>query len=222
MPLPLPTRYIDIRTGQLLSGLGGLPAAPFVFSQGDIFTLPIGFCEGATDKGDLATGTGTATIATTLRARPGGDILAQSTSYTYAAAIASLAVNLNTTELDDYFSEIVPFGSASMVFEVRVTLSGQVFAYYSAACAVLRSIYGEGGGATAAAAGGWVPAFTTQAALLAIATTTIATGTIIQGTISGVFMTVQLADGSQTTGGGYYRPDDYNASTNQRVWVQLQ
>lgn len=222
MPLPLPTLYLDISNGTLRAGLGGLPAAPLVFSQGDIFTLPLGFCEGATDKGNAVTGTGTATINTTLRAAVGGTLLAAGSSYTYAATIASLAINLNTGALDTYFENYVPGASAQMYFEVRVTLSGQVISYYSGRVTVMRSVYWEGGTTPATLAGGWTPAFTTQAGLLALTTTETATGTILQGTIGGAFVTVQFAAGSQTTGGGYYRPDDYNASSNQRVWVQLQ
>jgi len=221
MSLPLPTRYIDIRTGLLYDSAGGLQSGQLIFQQGGVFVLPVKFCDNTTDQTDSVTGTGTATIATTLRASVGGVVLASSTAYTYGSATASLSLNFNTAELAAYFTSTVPGDMATMRLEIRVTLSGQVMAYYSSPVTVMRSVY-DGTTATSVLAGGVVLAFTTQAQLTAISTVTASTNTVLQGTISGAFVTVQLAAGSQSTGSGYYRPDDYNASTNQRVWVQLQ
>ncbi len=63
--------------------------------------------------------------------------------------------------------------------------------------------------------------FTTQAELLAIATAGHTLNYWIAGTLNGAFVVIQIVAGSQDTGGGYYRPNDYNALTNAVVWQQL-
>lgn len=63
--------------------------------------------------------------------------------------------------------------------------------------------------------------FTDTASLLALRTAGLASGIVARGTISGAIIEVQLLDGNQETGGSYWRPVDWIAGVNQRVWVQL-
>jgi hypothetical protein len=64
-------------------------------------------------------------------------------------------------------------------------------------------------------------AFTSIATLQAIVTVGLTLNCGLLGTFGGGSAQVQLISGNQTTGGGYIRPNDYNASTNAVVWVQI-
>lgn len=70
---------------------------------------------------------------------------------------------------------------------------------------------------TAAIPGGFVPAFTSLAELQAIVTDDeLVTGFAVPGVIGGALVYYRLlADGTGT------RPNDYNASTNNRSWHQI-
>jgi hypothetical protein len=222
MSLPLPTYYIDIGTGQMLAGLGGFPVGNLAFTSSDVLALPIGFCDGSTDKGDLVTGTGTATITISVKAAPGGTLLAQSAGYTYATPIATVVMSLFTSELAAYFTANVPGSSAQFYMEVKVAAAsgGNVRSYWFGSITILRSVSG-GTTPTGYIPGSTVPSFTTQAELLAIATVGSVLYVLLTGTINGALVTVQLIASTNTTGGGYYRPNDYNASTNAVAWQQL-
>ena len=69
-------------------------------------------------------------------------------------------------------------------------------------------------------------AFTDDATIEALTTASysaaaVTAGIFFTGTYNGALKILQLIAGTQTTGGGYWRPNDYNASTNQRVLVAL-
>lgn len=73
----------------------------------------------------------------------------------------------------------------------------------------------------AAGSAGRAAAYTTAVGLEAQPTVRLPLLTTLTGTLNGAYSVVQLVAGNQTTGGGYYRPNDYNASTNAVVWLTL-
>jgi hypothetical protein len=246
MSLPLPTLYVDIVTGDLLLGLGGVPAAPLVFTYGDIVKLPIGFCDGSTDKSDLVTGTGTATITTAIKAFPGTTLLASGSSYTYATPIASLALSLNTDELGDYFDASVPSASSQFFLEIKVVLSGEQRAYYLAPVTIRRSV-SDDDDPDPTPSGGGTYALRTQAVMTRADVTTLATlkalatastsamplptGILFSyfdaaanvpasGDTTGAVVTFYVKAGTAAASSPWVlRPDDYNGSTNAKNLV---
>jgi hypothetical protein len=194
------------------------------------------------------TGTGTATISTSIKAFPGQTLLASGSVYSYASPLATLTLSLNTDELIDYFETTVPTASAQFFLEIKVVLSGQQRAYYLAPITIQRAISDDDDvDPTAAGAGTyalrtqapwWRADVTTLAGLKALSTVSSAAGYIPSGSL--VFY---WDSGANVTGSGdatgavlcfivqtattaeaspwVLRPTDYNASSNPRVFRLL-
>ena len=211
--------YLELNTGLLTLGLGGQPAGPLVFTQGDVNGLQLGFSLNGADVGASLTGTGAATISWAIRASAGGTVLVSgsvSSGYWAAAPLATLPLNFSTSQLVAYFASNVPGASGRFILEIVVTLGGQQVAYFHDRCTIWQSIVGAGGGSSPFLTGGWVPAFTSAAGLIALPTVGLSMPLCLTGLINGALVTVSLNTGS-TAGTGYYVPAD-NA-TSGLEWV---
>ena len=214
-----PTLYIEITTGQLTHGLGGLPAGPLVFTQNDVNGLQVGFSNGGVECGAALTAAGTATITWAVLAAAGGTLLAGGSvaSGYWADPLATIPVALTTPAMAAYFASNVPGDKGRFLLEITVSLAGQVVAYLHDRATVYASLCTPAGGGLF---GGVVLAFSSAAQLVALATVgQTPTTTFLWGTINGALVGVQLITGSQSTGGGYYQPADHAASGF--VWQQL-
>lgn len=241
MSLYLPTYYIDVATGELRASLGGPIAPPLFATQGDIISLPFGFCEYDQNKGNTVTSNGTATIYTSVKAAPGGTLLANGTTYTFSGGIATCALSLNTTQLDDYFDDNVPGQDARFWLEVRVMLSGQQRAYFLAPITIRRKILGTADAPTTAGTDLFPLAAQTaqfrsdvlhMGDLKALATATstggLPTGKLIwyydatanaigSGDLTGALVAFQLVSGTSTESSPWVlRPNDYHGTTNPK------
>lgn len=63
---------------------------------------------------------------------------------------------------------------------------------------------------------------TDYTALASVPTTALSTPFIVSILVSGVFQTWVLVAGTSAGGAGICLPNDYNAITNSRYWIQLQ
>jgi hypothetical protein len=114
--------YIDIESGEIRRDLGAAALTGLVFYQGNRVPLEIVFMSGDTEvTSDILTGGATLQVGI-LSARSGGDVLALTDSYTLVGEVASATLALATAEMEAEFATVpTEWREIESWFEVAVT-----------------------------------------------------------------------------------------------------
>lgn len=136
--------YIDINTGQLKRNVDGAVLGPLQLYLKNILPLELVFIDG-TESVTTEVLADAALLKVGIKAQPGAaSLLALASNYVLNGEVAVLTLNLNTTELVNYFSANVTKGAqaANLFLEIQVTSADEstTETYHQSKCVVNRNV----------------------------------------------------------------------------------